>query len=100
VIDLPVLSTQIGRGNLLAISGGRIHHDPAREQVAVLRVSHGYHVEVELTLADDYTVRRVHNGTVKGEETGVYADQVSDAAYRASCYVNLPFGEHNPGESS
>lgn len=88
---------QIGRMNVLAISGGRVR---LADGVVVLPVRYGYTVEVALTFADTYTVRRVFTrGTqtwVKGEETNVYADEVGDTAYRASCYVNVPFGGVDP----
>jgi hypothetical protein len=85
---------QIGTGNVLGISGGRVG---LNEGVLVLPVGHGYRVEVALSYADTYTVRRVFARAgkewVKGEETDVYCDEVGEAAWRASCYVNVTFGE-------
>jgi len=61
-----------------------------------LPVSSGYRVTVDLAADDTYTVRRVFTrGSrqwVKGEVTGVYCDQVGEAAYLASCFRNAEFG--------
>ena len=80
---------QIGRMNLLAISGGRV---TVRSTGITLPVGHGYSVTVDLTAGDDYTVRRVFTRGgktwIKGERTMVYCDQLADAAYYASCYVS------------
>lgn len=93
-IDTSELLAQIGRMNLLAISGGRVQ---LRHTGVTLPVGHGYQVTVDLAADDTYTVRRVltraGRSFVKGEQTGVYFDQVGEVAYRASCYVNVPFGE-------
>jgi hypothetical protein len=78
---------QIGRMTLGAISGGRFR---ALDDGVELPVSAGYHVRVQLTPADVYTVSRIfRRGSrewVKGERTNVYCDEVSDTAYRASCF--------------
>lgn len=86
-----ILIGQIGRGNLMAISGGRIAYAPGNPDMVILPVAHGYHVEVEYNrVPDTYTVRRVFQRGfkqwVKGEMVNVYADQVGEQAYRASCY--------------
>ena len=83
------IAAQIGRMNVLAISGGRC----ARLDDGIdLPVGYGYHVYVRLTAADDYTVERVfiRNGVTysKGIETGIYFDEVGEVAYRASCFRN------------
>ena len=89
---------QIGGMNLLAISGGRalVNGDGA----LVLKVGRGYSVEIDLTASDDYTVRRVYQRGakkwVKGEVERVYCDEIGEIAYRASCFVNVAFGEHDP----
>lgn len=87
------LVQQIGRGNVLAISGGRVQ---VREYGITLPVHAGYRVEIDLEPSDTYTVRRVfvrgHKTWVKGEVTNVYCDQVGETAYQASCYVNVEFG--------
>ena len=79
---------QIGRMNVLAISGGRAILSEGR---LVLPVAKGYRVEVEYdAVPDAYTVRRVFvrggKRFVKGEVDHVYAPEVGEAAYRASCY--------------
>lgn len=84
----------IGGMNILAISGGRKRFDG---ETVVLPVSSGYTVEVEYVQARDlYDVRRVFTRSgvrrVKGEVQGVYADQVGEAAYQASCFRNVEFG--------
>lgn len=80
---------QIGRGNVLAISGGRAH---LAGGTLVLPVAHGYRVEVDLAANDTYTVRRVFvrgaRRFVKGERTDVYCDELGEVAYRASCYLD------------
>jgi hypothetical protein len=94
------LIAQIGRMNVLAISGGRVHSivDDEGETVEVqLPVGKGYRVSITLGFMDTWTVRReyVRKGvaTVKGVQEDVYADEVGEVAYRASCFVNVPFGE-------
>jgi hypothetical protein len=89
---------QIGMGNVLAISGGRISLAKSDEgqTVVVLPVAHGYRVEVEYLLgADTYEVRRIFarggKDFLKGVQTNVYCDQLGDAAYKASCYLD-PWG--------
>jgi hypothetical protein len=75
--------------NVLAISGGRVRSDG---DVLVLPVAHGYSVEVELHPSDTYIVRRVFTRSgrraIKGEVTNVYCDELGEAAYRASCYLD------------
>lgn len=90
--DAQTLVQQIGRGNVLAISGGRVK---VRESGITLPVHQGYRVEIDLAGNDTYTVRRVFaRGTktwIKGERTNVYCDEVGETAYEASCYVNVDF---------
>jgi hypothetical protein len=89
------LLAQIGRINVLCISGGRATLN--EDGVLVLPVGKGYSVEIELTAWDDYTVRRVYKRGakrwVKGELSGIYCDQIGEIAYQASCFVNVPFGQ-------
>lgn len=84
----PTTLRQIGRGNVLAISGGR--WATTEEGTLVLPIRYGYAVEVDLAANDTYTVRRTltRSGvrSVKGERTDVYCDELGEAAYRASCY--------------
>lgn len=95
--DIDELLRQIGRMNILAISGGRILR---RETGVTLPVGAGYSVTVDLTAGDDYVVRRVFKRGaktwVKGEQDGVYCDQVGEAAYQASSFRSNPFGGHTP----
>lgn len=98
--DTQTIVEQIGMGNVLAISGGRVTH---RETGITLPVRYGYSVTVDLAAGDTYTVRRVFTrkgvSTIKGESADVYAEQVGEMAYRASCYRD-PFGYEgsDPGE--
>lgn len=87
------LRAQIGAMNLTAISGGRFW---LTNGSAVLPVSNGYSVVIELDSDDTYTVRRLFTRKkkgeslptvyTKGERTHVYCDEVSEAAYYASCF--------------
>ena len=92
--DPGLVMQQIGRGNFLAISGGRMcYHDSG----VILPVGNGYKVTVDLQPNDEYTVRRIRikdfRAYLHGEVTGVYAEQLGEVAYRASCFENGPFGE-------
>lgn len=88
------LRQQLGR-NLFAISGGRAI-TLGKSRVA-LPVSNGYYVLVTLEADDTYSVSRarIHGGKTfhKGSRTDVYADEVGEVAYFASC-----FRSHKPGE--
>ena len=87
--DTRELIAQIGRGNVLAISGGRVIHRPSG---VTLPVAHGYHVSVDLAANDTYTVQRLFKRGakvwVKKEWTEVYCDEVGEIAYQASCYLD------------
>ncbi len=94
------LINQIGRMNIFAISGGRVGvtKNNQGETVEVeLKVGKGYRVSISLGWDDTWTVSRqfVRKGVVsdKGTLTGVFADQVGEIAYKASCFVNVQFGE-------
>jgi hypothetical protein len=93
------LIAQIGRMNIFAISGGRVGVIKEEgETVAIeMPVSHGYWVVISLGWDDTWTVTReyIRNGVVtnKGTLEGVYADQVGEIAYQASCYKNVKFAE-------
>ncbi|MFS0885015.1 hypothetical protein [Aeromicrobium sp. 179-A 4D2 NHS] len=80
---------QIGFMNVLSISGGKVI--PIKDGIE-LPVSYGYHVRVRLTPADDYTVERIFRRGGKewvyGKRERVYADEVGQMAYYASCYNN------------
>ena len=91
--------SQIGKMNVLAVSGGKVNsvHDTDGKVVGLeLPVSSGYKVRVFLRDDDTYTVQRVHRDSVKGEETGVYADEVGESVYQAGMYKSNPFGGHKP----
>ncbi len=79
--DTMELMRQIGVGNLMAISGGRVI---AHETGVTLPVGSGYSVTVDLDPSDTYVVRRVFKRGdqtwVKGELDDVYADQVPGKA--------------------
>lgn len=81
------IARQIGMGNILAISGGRVI---GIEDGIELPVSNGYRVRVVLDPSDTYTVSRIftRSGTefIHGSRSDTYCDQVSEAAYRASCF--------------
>lgn len=86
---------QIGRMNILAISGGR--GIATREGGLILPVGNGYKVTVDLDFASDtYTVRRIFvrgaKTFIKGELTNVYCDEVGEIAYQASCFRSYSFG--------
>ena len=93
-INARTLRDQIGGMNVLAISGGRLGY--VTESTVELPVSNGYRVLVTLEADDTYTVRRaIKRGgrlVTKGEMFGVYAEQVGEVAYRASCFHSTPFG--------
>lgn len=93
VDQMSELVRQIGRGRLMAISGGRVENWGG---VLRLPVSNGYRVEIALAANDTYIVRRVFRRKPKGElipvdypkgeRTEVYCEEVGEAAYYASCF--------------
>ena len=94
------LIAQIGRMNIFAISGGRVGVDKNDDGETIkveLPVSNGYRVSIGLNWNDTWTVSRefVRAGKVsnKGTLENVYADQVGEVAYQASCFRNVKFGE-------
>ena len=94
------LIDQIGRMNIFAISGGRVGVTKNNQGETVegeLKVGKGYRVSISLGWDDTWTVSRqfVRKGVIsdKGTLTGVFADQVGEIAYKASCFVNVQFGE-------
>jgi hypothetical protein len=93
------LIAQIGTMNVLAISGGRVQvikNEQGETMEVVLPVGHGYSVRITLGFMDTWTVRRVYgvkNPKTKGVQEDVYFDEVGEVAYKASCYVNVPFGD-------
>jgi hypothetical protein len=95
--DFQQTMQQIGLGTTLTVSGGRWQRVwNTGEVVGVeLPVSQGYKVRVLLDWNDTYTVQRVWRDKVKGEEAGIYFDELSKKVYNAGMYVNVPFGGHN-----
>lgn len=87
------LLAQIGRMNVLAISGGR--WSIADNGSVRLPVANGYSVEVELDPSDTYIVRRVFTRGakrwVKGSIDNIYCDNVGEIAYEASCFRSYDF---------
>lgn len=95
----PTTLAQIGRMNVLAISGGRVLQNG---ETLVLPVGAGYSVEVDLDEGSDtYTVRRVFTRGakrfVKGTLERVYCDEVGTVAYQASCFHNGEFPTETAG---
>jgi hypothetical protein len=92
--DPRVLVAQIGTGNVLAISGGRVQ---VRETGITLPVDCGYSVTVDLDGNDTYVVRRTFKRGakvwIKGEQRGVYCEDVGESAYRASCFRDGDWGD-------
>lgn len=80
------IARQIGH-NILAISGGRI---VGIADGIELPCGSGFHVRIQLTPLDEYTVSRVFRRKDKefihGQREHVYFDQVGELAYYASCF--------------
>jgi len=93
-IDPEQLIRQIGRMNLLAVSGGRWLHRGVSE--IGFPCGAGYEVLVTLEADDTYTVRRLFkrgaDWFLHGERTNVYCDEVSEVCYYASCHVSYEPG--------
>ena len=81
------IARQVGRMNILSISGGRVR---AIDNGIELPVSNGYSVRIELTAGDDYNVSRIFKRGakewVKGTAEGIYFDQVGNFAYYAGMF--------------
>lgn len=92
--DVQQMVEQIGRMNVLAISGGRVMR---RETGVTLPVGAGYSVTVDYDWDDTYVVRRVFKRGakvwIKGEQRNVYCEEVGEVAYRASSFRSYEFGE-------
>jgi len=90
------MERQIGRMNILAISGGRVRR--CDYTTLSFPVASGYSVEVEYVEGLDlYTVRRVFvrgaKRWIKGEVTHVFCEDLGEVAYQASCFRDGEFGE-------
>lgn len=97
--DASELVSQIGRMNLMAISGGRVIDSG---HGVILPVGSGYKVTVDLDGNDTYVVRRImFRGTkawIKGERANVYCDEVGEVVYYASCFRSYDEAEW-PGKA-
>jgi len=92
--DADQLLQQLG-ANLLAVSGGVVLK---RKTGVTLPVGNGYAVEIDLNFYDYYDVKRVfypnnNERVIKGETFDIDAFNIGEVAYRASCFMNLPFGD-------
>ena len=80
------IARQIG-ANLMPISGGRV---VGIADGIELPAGSGFHVRIQLTPLDEYTVTRIFRRGGKEFEHGkrehVYCDEVSEVAYFASCH--------------
>lgn len=92
--DMHTLLSQIGRGNLLSISGGAVLPN---SHGVILPVSNGYKVVIDLMANDTYRVRRIRITGLKvylyGERTEVYCEEVGQVAYYASCFRSYDANE-------
>jgi hypothetical protein len=86
-LDAAELVRQIG-ANIWAISGGRASR--VGSSSLVLPAGAGFEVLVTLEADDTYTVRRLFKRSgqwfLHGEREQVYADEVGEVAYYASCF--------------
>lgn len=89
--DSRELAAQVGRMNIMCISGGRVGVRPTGID---LPVSNGYRVTIDLAANDTYVVRRVFKRGdkewIKGERREVYCDEVGEAAYYAGMFRSHP----------
>ena len=99
-MDPQVTLAQVGRMNLMAISGFRwavVPVEGERYDDVVLPVSSGYRVRISLRGDDTYTVtREMVRGDklfVKGVQPYVYCEEVGEVAYQASSYKSNDFGD-------
>lgn len=90
--DAQTLLAQIGRMNIMAISGLRVER---RETGVTLPVGSGYSVTVDLDANNTYVVRRVFKRGakvwIKGEQRNVYCEEVGEVAYQASSFRSYDF---------
>jgi len=87
-LDAAQLLNQIGNPNLLAITGGRRGMQMGPSAIR-LPVSNGFHVYVWLEANDTYRVESVFERSgkrhVKWCRTDVFAQDIGQVAYEASC---------------
>jgi hypothetical protein len=99
---LHTMLEQIGLKTIAGISGGRYYvHSP---ETLRFPVGCGYQVEVSYLRDEDlYIVRRLFlrgDATYpKGARSGLYWDQLPEAVWDASCFRNVPFGNHTHAET-
>lgn len=96
-----VIRKQIGMGNILSISGGRVIAIPNGIE---LPVSNGYSVRVEYDEGwDDYTVTRVFKRGDKefihGKAEHVYCGELGEMAYRAGMFRSWDEHQWPSGQS-
>lgn len=98
--DEDVLINQIGKMNVLAISGGRVYVSKNQQGETVgidLPCGAGYRVSIELGWNDEYIVTRqfVRKGTIfnKGTVENVLCDNIGEVAYKAACFRSYDFGK-------
>lgn len=96
--DANEIVRQVGKGNVLAISGGRAHaitNDDNEVVGITLPINGTRRVDILLDWDDTYVVRRVrtivrgeHRGDsiIEEQSYGIYCDQVGETAYRLSCW--------------
>lgn len=96
--DAQEIARQVGKWNILAVSGGRAYRILNNEGETVglrLPINGTRRVDVVLDWDDTYIVRRIrrivkgqHANTevVESEVKGVYCDEVGEAVYQASCW--------------
>ena len=85
------ITEQVGRGNVRAISGGRMSYAHDDEGVElILPCGYGYEVRIRYTIRDTYTVIRGYRKGlsywIKGEMTDIYLTEVGEVAYRAGMF--------------
>ena len=87
-LDAAQLLNQIGNPNLLAITGGRRGMQVGPSAIR-LPVSNGYVVYITLEANDTYRVESVFERSgkrhVKWSATDVFAQDIGQVAYEASC---------------
>ena len=91
---------QIGRANILAVSGGRItflYKGKTTRSTSLVGlefpVDRDHSVRVFLAHDDTYTVQRLQGNEAVGTEEDLYFFNVGDAVYRAGMYHTTSFGK-------
>jgi hypothetical protein len=88
-ISHAMMRTQIGKGTEMSVTGFRAPRQ-MNQSTIWFPCGNGYHVEIHIAADDTYTVRRIfQRGAkvwIKGEQAGVYADQIDEVFYRAGMF--------------